>query len=81
MTTRVRSRGVTGSEGARVATLDFELEIAPGAADSYPVVARAPVGEAATTMRLSLTPTELDQQLTVVKDKVLVLGCGATRAH
>ena len=33
-------------------TLDFELEINPGAADTYPVLARAPSGEATATMRL-----------------------------
>lgn len=53
-------------------TLDFELEIGPGVAGSYPVVARAPGGEVATTLRWSLTPAELDHQLAVIKDKVLV---------
>lgn len=52
-------------------TLDFELEIGLGAAGSYPVVARAPSGEAATTLRWSLTPAELDDQLAVIEDKVL----------
>ncbi len=53
-------------------TLDFELEIGLGATGSYPVVARAPGGEVATTMWWSLTPAELDHQLAVIKDKVLV---------
>ena len=61
-------------------TLDFELEIGPGAADSYPVVARAPGGEAATTLRLPLTPAELDHQLVVIKDKVLVSSAMVRRA-
>jgi hypothetical protein len=53
-------------------TLDFELEIGPGVAGSYPVVARASGGEIATTLRWSFTPAELDHQLAVIKDKVLV---------
>ncbi len=61
-------------------TLDFELEIGPGAGGSYPVVARAPGGEAATTMRLPLTPAELDYQLSVIKDKVLVSSSVVRRA-
>ncbi|MGH3769902.1 MAG: hypothetical protein ACRDRW_00635, partial [Pseudonocardiaceae bacterium] len=52
-------------------TLDFELEISSGTGDTYPVLARAPGGEAATTMRLSLTSAELDHHLAVVRDKVL----------
>lgn len=44
-------------------TLDFELEIGLGAAGSYPVVARAPGGEADTTLRWPSTPAELDSQL------------------
>ncbi|MGH3753211.1 MAG: CHAT domain-containing protein [Pseudonocardiaceae bacterium] len=52
-------------------TLDFELEIGSGAAGSYPVVARAPGGEVAVSMRLPLTSAELDHQVAVVRDKVL----------
>jgi len=61
-------------------TLDFELEIGADAAGSYPVLARAPGGEAATTLRLPLTPAELDYQLAVVKDKVLVSAAVVRRA-
>jgi len=61
-------------------TLDFELEIGPGTAGSYPVVARGPGGEAAATLRWSLTPTELDHQMAVVKDKVLVSSAVLRRA-
>ena len=61
-------------------TLDFELEIGPGVAGSYPVVARAPGGEVATTLRWSLTPAELDHQLAVIKDKVLVSSAVLRRA-
>ncbi len=61
-------------------TLDFELEIGPGVAGSYPVVARAPGGEVATTLQWSLTPTELDHQLAVIKDKVLVSSAVLRRA-
>ncbi len=61
-------------------TLDFELEISPGVAGSYPVVARAPGGEVATTMRWSLTPAELDHQLALIKDKVLVSSAVVRRA-
>ncbi len=52
-------------------TLDFELEISPGSGDTYPVAARAPGGEAATTMRLLLSSADLDHHLAVVRDKVL----------
>jgi hypothetical protein len=52
-------------------TLDFELEIGQGSGQSYPVTARAPGGEAATSMRLPLTTEELDYQLGVIKDAVL----------
>ncbi len=52
-------------------TLDFELEISSGTAGTYPMVARAPGGEVATTMRLPLTSAELDHHLAVVRDKVL----------
>jgi hypothetical protein len=53
-------------------TLDFELEVGSGTDGIYPVVARAPGGEVATTLRWSLTPAELDHQLAMIKDKVLV---------
>jgi hypothetical protein len=49
-------------------------------AGSYPVVARAPGGEVATTLRWSLIPTELDHQLAVIKDKVLVSSAVVRRA-
>ncbi|MGH3828947.1 MAG: CHAT domain-containing protein [Pseudonocardiaceae bacterium] len=52
-------------------TLDFELEISPGTGGTYPVAARAPGGEAATSMRLLLSCADLDHQLAVVRDKVL----------
>ncbi|MGH3916813.1 MAG: CHAT domain-containing protein [Pseudonocardiaceae bacterium] len=52
-------------------TLDFELEISPGAGDAYPVLARAPGGEASTTMRLPMALAELDRQLAVVREAVL----------
>ncbi|MGH3869459.1 MAG: CHAT domain-containing protein [Pseudonocardiaceae bacterium] len=52
-------------------TLNFELEIGSGTGYMYPVVARAPGGEATTTMRLPLTLAELDHHLAVVRDKVL----------
>jgi tetratricopeptide (TPR) repeat protein len=52
-------------------TLDFELEISSGAGYIYPVAARAPGGEAVSTMRLPLTSAELDYHLAVVRDKVL----------
>jgi hypothetical protein len=61
-------------------TLDFELQIGLGVAGSYLVVARAPGGEASTTMRWSLTPAELDCQLAVIKDKVLVSSAVVRRA-
>ncbi|MGH3913743.1 MAG: CHAT domain-containing protein [Pseudonocardiaceae bacterium] len=61
-------------------TLDFELEIGLGAAGGYPVLARAPGGEVATTLRWSVTPAELDQQLAVIKDKVLVSSAVVRRA-
>ena len=61
-------------------TLDFELEIGPGTAGSYPVTARAPGGDAAATLRLSLAPAELDHQLAVIKDKVLVSSAVVRRA-
>ncbi|MGH3837860.1 MAG: CHAT domain-containing protein, partial [Pseudonocardiaceae bacterium] len=52
-------------------TLDFELEIGSGAAGTYPVVARAPGGEVATSMRLPLTLAELDHQIAVIRGAVL----------
>jgi WD40 repeat protein len=54
-----------------VTTLDFELEISSGDGHTYPVIARAPGGEATTTMRLPLTTAELDRHVAVVRDKVL----------
>ncbi|HSL07093.1 MAG TPA: CHAT domain-containing protein [Pseudonocardiaceae bacterium] len=61
-------------------TLDFELEIGSGAAGTYPVVARAPGGEVATSMRLPLTPVELDQQIAVVRGAVLASTAVVRRA-
>lgn len=61
-------------------TLDFELEIGPGAAGSYPVVARAPGGEACADLLWSVTPAELDRRLAVIKDKVLVSSAVVRRA-
>lgn len=61
-------------------TLDFELEIGPGAAGSYPVVARAPGGEVVSMLLWSSTAVELDHQLAVVKDKVLVSSAVVRRA-
>jgi hypothetical protein len=61
-------------------TLDFELEIGSGAAGTYPVVARAPGGEVATSMRLPLTPAELDQQIAVVRGAVLASTAVVRRA-
>ncbi len=61
-------------------TLDFELEIGPGVAGSYPVIARAPGGEAATTLRWSWALAEFDHQLAVIKDKVLVSSAVVRRA-
>lgn len=54
-----------------MSTLDFELEIGLGAAGTYPVVARGPSGEVATSMRLPLTSAELDRQIAVVRGAVL----------
>ncbi len=51
--------------------LDFELEIGPCAAGTYPVVARAPGGEVASTMRLPLTFAELEYQIAAVRGAVL----------
>ncbi len=61
-------------------TLDFELEISPGVAGSYPVLARGPGGEAATTLSWSLTPAELDHQLAVIKKQVLLSSAVVRRA-
>ncbi|MGH3719908.1 MAG: CHAT domain-containing protein [Pseudonocardiaceae bacterium] len=61
-------------------TLDFELQIGLGAAGRYPVLARAPGGEADSNMRWSLTPAELDYQLAVIKDKVLLSSVVMRRA-
>jgi hypothetical protein len=55
----------------KMTMLDFELEIGPGAAGTYPVVARAPGGEVATSMRLPLTFAELDHQIATVRGAVL----------
>jgi CHAT domain/Bacterial regulatory proteins, luxR family len=62
------------------ARLDFELEIGLGAAGVYPVLARAPTGEVATTLQWSVTSAELDHQLAVIKDKVLVSSAVMRRA-
>lgn len=59
-------------------TLDFELEIGPGADQSYPVSARAPGGDAATSMHLPLTHEELDHQLALINDAVRA-SSGVTR--
>lgn len=61
-------------------TLDFELEIGSGTGGIYPVVARTPAGEAATSMRMPVTPVELDHQLSVVRDKVLASSAVMRRA-
>ncbi|MGH3811841.1 MAG: CHAT domain-containing WD40 repeat protein [Pseudonocardiaceae bacterium] len=55
-----------------MSTLDFELEIGPGADDeTYPVVARAPGGEASAQLRLPVPLAELDRQLAVIRGAVL----------
>jgi Tol biopolymer transport system component len=61
-------------------TLDFELQVGPGAGDIYPVVARAPGGDADTTLKWSLTSAELDRQLALIEDKVLVSSVRVRRA-
>lgn len=61
-------------------TLDFELEIGLGVAGSYPVVARAPGGEAAATLQWPVIPAERNHKLAVVKDKVLVSSAVVRRA-
>jgi CHAT domain-containing protein len=63
-----------------MATLDFELEIGPGTDGTYPVTARTPSGETTATFRWSFTPVELDQQLAVIKDKVLASSAVTRRA-
>jgi len=62
-------------------TLDLQLEIGPGAGQMYPVTARAPGGDAATSMHLPLTFEELDHQLAVVNDAVLASSAVARRAR
>ena len=59
--------------------LDFELEIGPGADQTYPVSARAPGGDAATSMHLPLTVEELDHQLAVINDAVLASSAVSRR--
>ncbi|MGH3898632.1 MAG: CHAT domain-containing protein [Pseudonocardiaceae bacterium] len=61
-------------------TLDFELEIGSGTAGRYPVVARAPGGEVAASMRLPLTLPQLDQQIAVVRGAVLASTAVVRRA-
>jgi hypothetical protein len=61
-------------------TLDFELEIGPGTDGTYPVLARTPSGETIATFRWSFTPVEIDQQLAVIKDKVLASSAVVRRA-
>src|SRR6266498_1856326 len=65
--------------GARMQTLDFEVEIGPGAGQRYPVTARAPGGDAATSMHLPLTLEELDHQLAVINEAVLASSAVARR--
>ncbi len=60
-------------------TLDFEVEIGPGAGQRYPVTARAPGGDAATSMHLPLTLEELDHQLAVINEAVLASSAVARR--
>jgi hypothetical protein len=61
-------------------TLDFELEIGAGTGGTYPVLARTPSGETTATFRWSFTPVEIDQQLAVIKDKVLASSAVTRRA-
>ncbi|MGH3869954.1 MAG: CHAT domain-containing protein [Pseudonocardiaceae bacterium] len=61
-------------------TLDFELEIGSGVAGTYPVVARAPGGEVATSMRLPWTLPELDHQIALVRGAVLASTAVVRRA-
>jgi Tol biopolymer transport system component len=59
--------------------LDFELEVGHSITGLYPVVARAPGGEVASSMCLPLRPTQLDQQIAVVRDAVLASTHGKNR--
>ncbi|MCX4585680.1 CHAT domain-containing protein [Streptomyces sp. NBC_01481] len=59
--------------------LDFELEINAGAGCRYPVSARAPGGDAATSMGLPLEIKELDHQLAVINEAVLASSAIARR--
>jgi WD40 repeat protein len=61
-------------------TLDFELEIGDPENQRYPVTARAPGGEAATTMHLAGTVEEFDHELAVISDAVLASSAIARRA-
>jgi hypothetical protein len=61
-------------------TLDFEPAISPGIDGSYPVIARAPGGEAATSMRLPVSAAELDRQLAVDRGQVLASSAMTCRA-
>jgi hypothetical protein len=61
-------------------TLDFELEIGPGTADGYPLVARSPDGEVATSMRLPVTLAELSRRLVVIRAAVLASSAVVRRA-
>ncbi|MGH3798225.1 MAG: CHAT domain-containing protein [Pseudonocardiaceae bacterium] len=61
-------------------TLDLELEVGRGTGGGYPLVARAPGGEVAVTMRLPLTFAELDHELAVVQDEVLSSWVARRRA-
>ncbi|MGH4007356.1 MAG: CHAT domain-containing WD40 repeat protein [Pseudonocardiaceae bacterium] len=61
-------------------TLDFELEIGSSATGTYPMVARALGAEVVTSMRLPLTPAELDHQIAVIRGAVLASTAVAHRA-
>jgi tetratricopeptide (TPR) repeat protein/sugar lactone lactonase YvrE len=75
------ARSARGLEhrGAGMDTLDFELEIGDRAGQGYPVTARAPAGEASASMRLPLTPEEIDYQLGVINHAVLASSAVARR--
>jgi hypothetical protein len=60
--------------------LDFELEIGDPENQRYPVTARAPGGEAATSMHLAGTAEEFDRELAVISDAVLASSAVARRA-
>jgi WD40 repeat protein/tetratricopeptide (TPR) repeat protein len=60
--------------------LDFELEIGDPENQRYPVTARAPGGEAATSMHLAGTAEEFDRELSVISDAVLASSAVARRA-